>query len=48
MSEVIAMKGKRKAVDVVDDLDMKLGDTIALLDIMVTCDSAECNVNGAA
>ena len=48
MSEVIAMKEKRKAVDVVNDLNMRLGDTIALLDIMATCRHEECDVNGAA
>ena len=39
---------KRAAVEVIDDLNMKLGDINALLDIMATCDHNECDVNGAA
>ncbi len=46
MNEVVAEK--RKAVDVMDDLNTKLGDINALLDIMATCDHNECDVNGAA
>ena len=48
MSKVVAMKEKRKAVDVADNLSTKLGDIDALLDIMGTCDHNECNVNEAA
>ena len=48
MNEVVAMKEKRKAVDVMDELDMKLGDINALLGIMTVCDREECDVNGAA
>ncbi len=46
MNEVVAEK--RAAVDVMDDLNTKLGDINALLDIMTTCDHNECDVNGAA
>ncbi len=45
MSEVIE---KRAAVDVMDALDMKLGDIDAVLDIMTTCDKDQCNVIGAS
>ncbi len=45
MSEVIE---KRAAVDVFDDLSLKLGDINAVLDIMTTCQHDECDVNGAA
>ena len=48
MNEVVAMKEKRAAVDVMDDLNTKLHDIDALLDIMATCDHNECEVNGAA
>ncbi len=46
MNEVVAEK--RKAVDIMDDLNTKLRDIDAFLDIMTTCDSDECDVNGAA
>ncbi len=39
---------KREAVDVMDDLNTKLRDIDAFLDIMTTCDHNECDVNGAA
>ena len=45
MNEVIE---KRAAVDVFDELHLKLGDINSVLDIMTTCDSDECDVNGAA
>ncbi len=46
MNEVVAEK--RAAVDVMDDLNTKLRDIDAFLDIMTTCDHDECDVNGAA
>ena len=46
INEVVAEK--RAAVDVMDDLNTKLGDINALLDIMTTCNSEECDVNSAA
>jgi len=45
MSEVTE---KRAAVDVIDDLNIKLGDINAVLDIMTTCEHDQCDVNGAA
>ena len=38
----------RKALHVIDDLDMKLLDIDALLDIMAHCNHDECEVNDAA
>ena len=46
MNEVVAEK--RKAVDVADELNTKLRDIDAVLDLMATCDHDECDVNGAA
>ena len=48
MSEVLSMKKKRVAVDVMDALDTKLGDIDAVIDIMTTCNASECKVNNAA
>ena len=48
MSEVVAMKVKRQAVDVYDDLSLKLGHIAALLEVMATCDKSQCDVNKAA
>ena len=45
MNEVIE---KRTAVDVYDDLSLKMGHIGALLDIMATCERDQCDVNGAA
>lgn len=39
---------KRTAVDVYDDLRLKMGHIGALLDIMATCERDQCDVNGAA
>ncbi len=39
---------KRAAVDVYDDLSLKMGHIGALLDIMATCERDQCDVNGAA
>ncbi len=48
MSEVVAMKEKRQAVDVYDELSLKLGHIAALLEVMATCDKSQCDVNKAA
>ena len=48
MSEVVAMKENRKAVDVYDDLSLKLGHIAALLEVMATCDKSQCDLNKAA
>ena len=48
MSEVVAMKETRKAVDVYDELSLKLGHIAALLGVMAVCDKDECDVNKAA
>jgi hypothetical protein len=45
MSEVIE---KRTAVDVYDDITLKMGHIVALLDIMGECDKGAANVNEAA
>ena len=39
---------KRAAVDIADALNTKLRDIDAVLDIMTTCNSSECDVNGVA
>ena len=39
---------KLAAVDVYDDLSLKMGHIGALLDIMATCERDQCDVNGAA
>ena len=39
---------KREAVDIYDDLALKLGHIVAVLDIMTTCEHDQCDVNGAA
>ncbi len=48
MNEVVAMTEKRKAVDVYDELSLKLGHIAALLGVMAACDKGECDVNTAA
>ena len=48
MNEVVAMKEKRAAVDVFDDLSLTLSHINALLDIMGECDKGQADVNGAA
>ncbi len=48
MNDEIAMKERRNASDVYEDLDTKLRDINAFLDIMTTCDRDQCDVNGAA
>ncbi len=45
MNEVIE---KRAAVDVYDDMTLKMGHIVALLDILATCERDQCDVNGAA
>ena len=39
---------KRKAVDVYDDLTLKLGHIVALLDVMGECDKDAADINVAA
>ena len=46
MNEGVAEK--RAAVDVMDELNTKLRDIDALLDLLSTCDHDECDVNGVA
>ena len=50
MSKVTSIESKkgRSAVDVMDDLNLKLGHIHALLDIMAECDKDNCDVNTAA
>lgn len=48
MNGVISLKPKRIAVDVVDDLNITLGDINAVIDLITICDASQCNVNGAA
>ena len=45
MNEVIE---KRTACDVYDDLSLKLGHIVALLDIMAECDKDAADINAAA
>jgi len=45
MNEVIE---KRKAVDVFDELSLKLGHIDALIGLMTVCDRDECDINTAA
>ncbi len=46
MNEVVAEK--RAAVDVYDELSLKLGHIGALLGVMAVCDKDECDVGTAA
>ena len=39
---------KRAAVDVYDDMTLKMGHIVALLDILGECDKGSANVNEAA
>ena len=48
MSAVIPLKPKRRAIDVADDLDLKLDNINAVIDLIAICDAPQCNVNGAA